>query len=148
MGDHEKNIENDETGHPVTRADLQIAREKIAIERERMALEREKLAAERERWKAEERWHMASASTVKINLGTVFLISACCLLFGCLLGGIWMVAKQDRLEAVRQQAAAQRRQELVEALTGETNLTSRASTLLQTIGGTRGGAGGILLILD
>lgn len=148
MGDHEKDIERDEAGHAVTRADLQIAREKIEIERERMALEREKLAAERERWKTEEKWHDASVSTVKINLGTAFLISACCFLLGCLLGGIWMVAKQDRLEVARQAIAAQRRQELVETLAGETNLTGRAGTLLQTLGGTPGGTGGILLILD
>jgi len=148
MGDQETIVELDESGHPVTRADLQIEREKIQLERERMALEREKLAAERERWKAEEGWRSVSERTVKVSLGTTFLVSACFLLLGCLLGGIWMVAQQDRLEEARREAAAQRRQDLVQALAGETNLTGRAGTLLQTFQDAGGGPGGILLILD
>ena len=148
MGDQETIVELDESVHPVTRADLQIEREKIQLERERMALEREKLAAERERWKAEEGWRSASERTVKVSLGTTFLVSTCFLLLGCLLGGIWMVAQQDRLEEARRDAAAQRRKDLVQALAGDSNLTGRAGTLLQTIQGTGGGAGGILLILD
>lgn len=148
MDDPEKNVELDEAGHPVTRTDLQIEREKIQLERERMALEREKLAAERERWKAAESWRSASERTIKVGLGTTFLASTCFLLLGCLLGGIWMVAQQDRVEETRRDAAAQRRQDLVQALSGETNLASRAGTLLQTIQGVSSGSGGILLILD
>jgi hypothetical protein len=140
-------VEVDETGEPVTRVDLQLEREKIQLERERLALEREKLVTERERWKQEEGWRQASERVVKIRMGTVFLIGTCCLLFGCLMGGIWLVSQQDRLREKREAAAAQRRQELLRALTADTNSASRAEALLQTLQG-RGGSGGILLFLD
>ena len=141
-------VEVDETGDPVTRVDLQLEREKIQLERERMALEREKLASERERWKLEEGWRVASERVVRVRLITVFLVGTCCLLFGCLLGGIWLVTQQERLDEERAQAAANRRRQLVQALTTETNLTGRAEVLLQSLQGSGDGVGGILLLLD
>jgi hypothetical protein len=140
-------VEVDETGEPITRVDLQLEREKIQLERERMALEREKLVTERERWKLEEGWRQASERVVKIRMGTVFLIGACCILLGCLMGGVWLVSQQDHLRDKRDAAAAKRRQELVRALRADTNSASRAEMLLQTLQG-RDGSGGILLFLD
>jgi hypothetical protein len=140
-------VEADETGEPVTRVDLELEREKIQLERERLALEREKLVTERERWKLEEGWRQASERVIRIRMSTVFLIGTCCLLFGCLLGGIWLVLQQDRLREKREAVSAQRRQELVRALRADTNSASRAEALLQTLQG-RGASGGILLFLD
>ncbi|MBM4162998.1 MAG: hypothetical protein FJ222_00910 [Lentisphaerae bacterium] len=140
-------IEVDETGEPITRVDLQLEREKIQLERERMALEREKLVTERERWKLEDGWRQASERVVKIRMGTVFLIGACCILLGYVMGGIWLASQQEHLREKREAVAAHRRQELVRALRADTNSASRAETLLQTLQG-RDGSGGILLFLD
>jgi hypothetical protein len=140
-------VDVDETGEPVTRVDLQLEREKIQLERERLTLEREKLATERERWKQEAGWRQASERVFKIRMSTMFLIGTCCLLFGCLMGGIWLVSQQDRLREKREAATTKQRQELVRALSTGTNSVSRAEALLQTLQG-RGGSGGILLFLD
>jgi len=144
-GQKNTRVEVDEAGHPVTRVDLQLEREKIQLERERMALEREKLEAERERWKLEEGWRTASERGIKVRLVTTVLAGTCCLLLGCLLGGVWLVSQQDRLEEERD---TRRRRKLVQALTSETNIASRAEALLQTLQDDGGGQSGILLILN
>ncbi len=144
----EKSGEVDEAGHPVTRMDLQIEREKIQLERERMALEREKLIAERERWKAEEGWRVGRERAGKVRGGRVCLRGARGGLLPAILGGLWMVSQQEQRDEERQQAAVQRRQELVHALAGKTNLAGRAGVLLQTMQEAGSGQGGILLILD
>ncbi|NLL84679.1 MAG: hypothetical protein GX230_10640 [Lentisphaerae bacterium] len=139
----------DSSDQPLSHAEMEIEREKIELERERMLLERERLAAERERWRVEASWRRASERTVRIRLGTTFLACACCLLLGCLLGGLWMATQHSKSEAARRSEVARQRQELVQAFSGKTNFTEQAGALFQKIGDASGsGSGGILLILD
>jgi hypothetical protein len=127
----------------VTHTELLLEREKIQIERERLALERDRLAAERERSKVDDLWRERAESGVRVPVSTLVFVSIICLLVGGMTGVFGTAYRQDRRQVAR-------RQEFVQALSGQTNAMSHGNgqLLLQALRGQGTQGGGILLILD
>lgn len=127
----------------VSHTELLLEREKIQIERERLALERDRLAAERERSKADAIWRERAESGMRVSVSTLIFVGIICLLVGGMSGVFGTTYRQD----LRQNA---RRQEFVQALSGQTNNMTRGNVpmLLHSLRGQGGQSGGILLILD
>jgi hypothetical protein len=126
-----------------THNELQLAREKIQIERERLALERDRLAAERERTSADAMWRERAEKGVRVSVSTLVFVGIIALLTGGLCGILGTTIRQDRRQSAR-------RQEFVQALSGQTNTAANGQMplLLQSLRGQGGEGGGILLILD
>jgi hypothetical protein len=126
-----------------THTELLLEREKIQIERERLVLERDRLAAERERLKVDALWRERAENGVRVSASTLVFVSIICLLVGGISGVFGTTYRQDRRQTAR-------RQEFVQALSGQTNALSRGNVplLLQSLRGQGGQSGGILLILD
>lgn len=127
----------------VTHTELLLEREKIQIERERLALERDRLAAERERSKADDIWRERAESGLRVPISTLVFMSIICLLVGGMSGILGTSYRQDLKQTAR-------RQEFVQALSGQTNTMTRGNVplLLQSLRTQSGQSGGILLILD